>query len=737
MAQNRFLIAPFNAGWVNNVKPWLIPDDAYSILRNAYVYENAIHKRFGTELLNGSPQSSRLRVQVATVNSNAATATVPGGAGAVGQAFSVDDHIFTVNVLGTPATLLDTGTTTTKTFNTSTGVFNFSGFSPSIPNGTPVYWYPALPVMALPQYGTKTGINEEPTIAFDTRYAYNYIANTGWDRISAEAVAGDATWSGDNADFHWATTFRGSNPYDNTLFVVNGVVADSVRYYNGTQWATMTSAMLTGDTGITIQTAKIVIAWQNRLWLLNTQETDGTSRSFPYYIRSSGVNPLANGTFDITQRGLAGGLIPALYVIPNQEEIVSVSLLRDRMIIYCEKSTFVMVPTGNQALPFRLQQINSELGAESRFSTVNFDKAVLGIGNVGVHACNGASVERIDQNIWHEIFKIHNLNDGPTRVYGIRDYFSEQVYWSYPSSTFDDQTYPDKIFVYNYSNGAWAQNDDSFTCFGYFQNSTTATWGSLMATWGVYDVTWGSGYPVALFPNVITGNQEGWTSLVNTNESRNAPSLQVTNITFSGSEATITAIDHNLKQDEYVYLELISGFTPAFADQILQVIRVPDTDTVVVGLPIGASYTGTYIGGGLLARVSQVDIWTKQYNFFLKEGYNIGVNKIDFLLTRTENGEFAVDYYPSSSELSMISDGEASGALLGTNKVETYALPTESLEKFQTRVWHSFYTWAEGNNMQFRFYFDDVIMRDPTRSLEDFELHAVMYYAEPAESRLT
>ena len=89
--------------------------------------------------------------------------------------------------------------------------------------------------------------------------------------------------------------------------------------------------------------------------------------------------------------------------------------------------------TGNQVLPFIWQKINTELGAESTFSVVPFDKVILGVGNVGIHACNGANVERIDDKIPDEVFRIHNENEGVQRVYGIRDYDVEMVYWTFPS----------------------------------------------------------------------------------------------------------------------------------------------------------------------------------------------------------------------------------------------------------------------------------------------------------------
>ena len=78
----------------DNVKPWLIPDDAFSTLQNAYVYRGRLRKRFGSRLMDQSvdnPQLAfRLRVNMATTDGagNLAAAAVPGIIQKAGQLFS-------------------------------------------------------------------------------------------------------------------------------------------------------------------------------------------------------------------------------------------------------------------------------------------------------------------------------------------------------------------------------------------------------------------------------------------------------------------------------------------------------------------------------------------------------------------------------------------------------------------------------------------------------------------------
>ena len=72
MPVQRFLIAPPTGGLVNNVKPWLIPDDAFAVLNNAYVFRGRVKKRFGSTVVdaNGSGDilKTRLRINIGTTD---------------------------------------------------------------------------------------------------------------------------------------------------------------------------------------------------------------------------------------------------------------------------------------------------------------------------------------------------------------------------------------------------------------------------------------------------------------------------------------------------------------------------------------------------------------------------------------------------------------------------------------------------------------------------------------------
>lgn len=736
---DRFLIAPYNTGTQTDLKPWLIPGDAFQELRNAYIFRGRVTKRFGSFLIppntavasSLAPLASRLRVQVDTVTGGASTqnltALLPGMSFDIGQLFSVGTQIFTV--FAASGNMLKTGTATIYTFDTATGIYNLTGLPDA--NGTPVYFYPALPVMGLLTY-EQGAINEELTYAFDTRFAYRYAAE-GWTRLGTGATA---TWSGDDTEFFWGRNYRGATADATLLFVTNFKAADKMRYWDGSAWFSFNPRYL-GAADL-IQTARIIIPFKNRLLLLNTVENVAAAdKSFVNRCRfSQSGSPIAADAFRTDIAG-KGGFVD----IPTKEAIISARLLKDRLIVFCERSTWELVFTGNNILPFVFQQINSELGVESPFSTVPFDKVAIGVGNVGIHACNGLNVERVDQKIPDEVYNIHNDNDGVLRVYGIRDYYTELVYWTFPSDSKEDK-FPRRVLIYNYNNGSWAMNDDSITCFGYFQSTKDLRWEDIDYTWAEWTAQWNSATFQSEFPAIIAGNQEGFTFIASPKDTyRNAPALQITNLVIAAGVATITVINHNLVASaddsdgdgDFVLIENASGITwrdedGVVIDSIIKpILTTTGTDTFTINVNTSS---GTYAGGGTIARVSRIDIKTKQYNFYNKQGENLFIPIIDFLVDKAEGGQVTVDYLPSSSERDFRQDGIDSGAILGTGVLETSPYDDMPLEAEQSRFWHPVYPQIEGECIQFRIYLSDAQMEINLASLGSFELNAMMFYAQ-------
>src|SRR5678816_3377652 len=104
---------------------------------------------------------------------------------------------------------------------------------------------------------------------------------------------------------------------------------------------------------------------------------------------------------------------------------------------------------------------------------------------------------------------------------------------------------------YNYQNGTWAFNEDSFTTFGYYQNVTGETWASTEYTWEEAGFAWNSGVQQQGYRNIVAGNQQGYVLIIDPQSSSNAPALSINNMSVVLQTVTITSINHNLTDQDY------------------------------------------------------------------------------------------------------------------------------------------------------------------------------------------
>lgn len=754
MPADRFLIGfvDSKSGLQTNVRPWLIADNAFSELNNAYVYRGRVRKRLGSDWMTTSQLGTRLRINLGNTGASPHTATLPNIANllAVGQMFSINDDIFTVNAVGGAAVpLLTTNPAVTATLDDTVtpNTVTFTGAAV----GVPVFFYPSLPVMGLDMFESQQ-VNDEPTFAFDTKFAYAFDDGTnGWLRLSG----GTDIWTGSDSDFFWTVNYFGLNAFNTVFFATNNTESDQIRFWVPTNpaiplvgtWSLLTSsaslAQYNANANEIIVTCRIILPFKNRLLFLNTVEKNaaGTNNRFINRCRfSQNGSPLATNAWreDIAGKG---GAIDA----PIAEEIITAQFLRDRLIVFFEKSTWEIVYTGNEVRPFVWQKINTELGAESTFSQIPFDKSVIGVGNVGIQACNGVNVARIDEKIPDTVFNIQNVESGTKRVVGIRDYYNELSYWTYPENGEANLKFPNKLLIYNYLNETWAKFDDSITFLNYYQTSDSTpsiTWGVADMTWAENDDVWNSGATNAKTLKVLAGNQQGYCFIMRRGRPINAPVLQVTNITTSGSIATITCINHNLYDGDWVYFSNIVS-TGNIATTLndpetnFQITRV-NADTFTVSTFPFITLSGTYEGGGVIGRVSRIQIKSKDYNFYAEKDRNAYISQVNFLVDRTSTGEIQVNFYTSTSIADIVEDGILNNSLIGDSVLETrpYSVNLAPLEQTQTQLWHPIYLQAEGQFVSLELIFTNIQMANPDITNVDFQLHGMVFHAQPTSNRL-
>jgi hypothetical protein len=778
MAFDRFLIAPITTGLDLSMRPFLIPEDAFTELQNAYVFRGRVRKRFGERLMgsgwvNQATEQlfSRFRINLGNTNgSGNISVTVPGAVFKVGQMFSIGTEIFTVVVTGAPGVMLTTGAATVHTYNTTNGALVINGAAAA----TPVYFYPAEPVMGLTNYENGP-INNQPSYGFDTQFAYVFTGGA-WQRSGTLLFNAH-----DNIKFVWTDNYRGLTPGGPpTMFVTNfsftvpapAATDDPIWYtQDGSTWTAATGANAfyfapnggAIHTGPYVKTARIIVGFKNRLLLLNTIENDnsggaGVNTQYANRCRYSFIGSpfAANAWYEPNQTDAAGNIASGAGFVDatTQEQIVSAEFIKDRLIVYFERSTWELAYTGSQVLPFVWQKINTELGSEATFSSVPFDKVILTMGTTGVHACTGANVERIDTKIPDEIFEITQKDLGVQRVAGVRDYYTELVYWTFPSTRQNSlEIFPTQILVYNYRNDSWAVNTDCITAWGYFEQQNGMTWNSTTLTWEEADVLWDSGTIQAQFRQVIAGNQQGFTFIIDSDDSRNAKAMQITNMTQSGSNVQLKIIDHTLQvvvssgditEGDYIIIENIQGATltdtnPDHDEQngIFPISKVIDKDTVLIP---NALLTGTYTGGGTAARVSNIAIMSKQWNPYIDKGVDVYLARIDFGVKRTGAGELTVDYFPSASELSMLDEGGPLGtnSLMGDGILETsaYSAALYPLEQEQNRLWHPVYFQSTGECIQIFMYMSDHQITQAAIAFAPFEMDGLILHTKMDSSRL-
>lgn len=744
MPYDKFFIGPPNKGQQTDVKPWLIMDQAFVRLNNAYTWRGSVKKRPGARVMNGAvsdiqqPLLTRLRMIIGTTNGAGALAATPLPIQvAIGQLFSCGDEAYTVNQLPTNLTL-STGAGAGTVTAGAPDTFSLVGG----PATTDVYFYPDLPVMGLITFDT-VNTNDETLIAFDTRFAYQFTLATGWGRIGGAS----STWTGTSSDFFAGANYQAATPNLLILFITNNIVADALRYWDGAVWNAYGSVgtTATNAAGDFIQTCKTLIQFKNRLLLFNVAESvAAVSTRFINRIRYSAIGNVLTGT--AWRQDIAG--LGGFLTVPVEEAIIAVQTIKDRLIIFCEASTWELIYTNNQQEPFKVQQINTELGVESLNSLIAFDKNILGFGNVGIHSCNGINVSRIDDQIPDEIFEVSNINGGLERVAGIRDYFIEVVYWSYQSSsnnTGRNNVFPNKVLMYNYENNSWAVMDDSITAYGNYQFTITLTWADVAAPWAQLQERWQDASYQNRFKSVIAGNQEGFTFIVDSNQSTNSVSIQITDITAAGVVATITAIDHNLANDSYVYITGIiqtGGNLDFLNDSIFQVSTVT-ADTFTVNT-IVTVLTGTYNGGGYCTRVSVIDIATKQFNFYNERGMEIALEHVDFLVDNVKDrdyndplflpAEIQVTPYLSSSNRNAINDASDTLSLTSSGFIELSPLFVSPYENSQTQFWRRMYYNMTGESVQLVFRLGDIDLEEPSIVFNDFQLNSMIFYVRQTKS---
>lgn len=748
----KLFIGPYKEGLQRNLEPWLLPQDAFPILEDAYVWRGRVKKKEGYGFVGRLhreaptlPDALGSTVGVGnTFSGTIAAANLPISPGTV--TITVGALTFTdfqAAASGRPNPIFNgIGTLSTNTVNSNYGTIDYNtgavslNFDPALGAGVAVAVSSAqrverIPVMGIGTY-EQTDINREGVIVFDQTYAYDYNSGTSQFRdISFYATPlprTPVTWNSTDSDFFWTTNYYNvfwetnniegnhgrsitniSNALnaiitvgaghtfiagdeifinevagmtqingltgvisaitpttvtvniDSTAFggytsggvafaITRTISGDGIRYYDGfgagLGWRNFSPPLQSTSSPNYLTAALIILSFKDRLIALNTTERPflgggGTHRQrarwsqngTPFYNTSNtfaaGVpNPGYSWTEDVGR----GGYIDA----PTNEAIVSAAYVKDSLIVFFERSTWQLRYSGNEVLPFYWERINEELGAESTFSPVQFDKGILAIGDKAIITANTINVDRIDQKIPDAVFNFHNDNEGVKRIQGIRDFYKKIVYWTFPNDD-DNATFPDKMLALNYDEGSYALFNNSFTSFGTMQFSTDYTWATLpYDSWSDWNIPWGSPVSQSYFPDVIAGNQRGFILNLSTDRVENAISMDlnttigIPNSISNTTPAVCQITNHNLRTGQFVKITNTRGFAVSITGESIGTAPLSTT-----------SFTGTLSNIGIFPATVVVTIGA---NIFVDLGDGTmsggtGNSTIDY-----ENATFTVNF---------------------------------------------------------------------------------------------
>lgn len=670
-------------GLVQERENFLLPDDAYPILQNAYIWRERIKRKKGFQLLGRLQRS----VDVTGNNTGNLLSGLESTASLVPNSINITGvagHIWTDNGSG----ILNSNFGENGTVNYATGTYT----GPGMPlNSGTIKYFPGLPVMGIRIRELQNSAQDQ-TIFFDQNYAYIYNGTTGefqefingttWNAAALDVSGTDFFWSTNYWVSDVATFGIGTTVGTKLFWETNGSGGeigggDPPRITDGISWIDFTSSTWNQiDATTSLFNWLCNLPYRGRMVVFNTYEGDtmagaSSAKNFSNRIRWSTIGnpfipytagPPAKGSWRDDIRGQGGFLD-----IPTSEDIISIGFVRDNLVIYCERSTWQLRYTGRSIAPFQIEKVNSELGAESTFAGIQFDTSLVSIGDKGIIECDSYKAERIDIKIPDFVFQFNIINNGVSRVQGIRDFPNRLAYWTIPLVSFypnvgnTNWIFPTARLLYNYENDSWAIFNDSLTALGTFQLQTSPNWLQIPQTWIEYEKTWlddDAGDPI-----IVGGNQQGFIEKLD-QLTINDPSLFISNIVNNGSGiAQITSPNHNIqnssKSDQQtINVVSISGIpsTTPFSNLnggIYAIVVIDannftlrsfnpitnEFDIEVVGSP-----AGTYVGGGVISVRDNFFINSKKFNF-LDEGQNIQMGYLDILMAAVPGGEISLYVY--------------------------------------------------------------------------------------------
>lgn len=371
-----------------------------------------------------------------------------------------------------------------------------------------------------------------------------------------------------------------------------------------------------------IQTCLHIFEFKDRLIALRTTEN---GQVYGRRIRISGFGQ----NCDVWLQNAPGaGVID----LPDQSWIVGAAFNRDDLVIFTERSTWVLKYTGSDTVPFVPERIAESRGSDAPFSSLTYLNRTITASTRGMIVSDGYKVERMDDKIPY--FTMNTVYD--------QEFFKcfmgfidedRDAYLIFPTnaSGADNQ-----VLVINMEEDNFAFYRIPLTCMGnYYSTTTSVKWSDLTADNGFPDwdalaaqySTWAAFPVTAKAPVAIGGGPNGEVWSLNTDQAEDNP-VRIRGITNS----TVTTDFHNYKTGDTVFLTGMTGASEW--DNVQATITKIDNYSFTFNSTITAS---AYTSGGLAVRVIPFEAKSKKFNPWVDQVQKVRTGWMYFYLEVCEN----------------------------------------------------------------------------------------------------
>jgi hypothetical protein len=220
---------------------------------------------------------------------------------------------------------------------------------------------------------------------------------------------------------------------------------------------------------------------------------------------------------------------------PTPDWIIAGEFLRDAIVVFFQKTTWLFRFTGSAFSPFRWDQINSSRNSNAPYGSLDYDGTATSMGTKGLIQCDGVNVSRYDETIIDQYTDIDN--DNFIQCNAVRDDILNQSWMIYPSVERNiENRFSDKAIIYNFLENNFATYEINLSTLGIENTYQDITWASFAPgsgvwtqgkTWQQANFNWNKFTAQNLAPQVFAGDQNGFVYIMNVTETDNGGHIDV------------------------------------------------------------------------------------------------------------------------------------------------------------------------------------------------------------------